>query len=77
MNQLDLFLGGVLLLFALGGLFGGAVRRVVQVAALIIAFREAWRVAPYIEQVLGGGDGSSLSGWGFIFPCFHSLSCTP
>ncbi|MBF1067030.1 MAG: CvpA family protein [Porphyromonadaceae bacterium] len=68
MNQLDLFLGGVLLLFALGGLFGGAVRRVVQVAALIIAFREAWRVAPYIEQVLGGGDGSSLSGWGFILP---------
>jgi len=30
MNQLDLFLGAVVLLFALGGLFGGAVRRVIQ-----------------------------------------------
>lgn len=68
MNQLDLFLGGVILLFTLGGLFGGAVRRVVQIAALIIAFREAWRVAPYVERLLGGDDGSSLSGWGFIIP---------
>ena len=41
MNQLDLFLGAVVLLFALGGLFGGAVRRVIQIAALIIAFRVA------------------------------------
>ena len=48
MNQLDLFLGGGILLFALGGLFGGAVRRVIQIAALIIAFREALRLAPCI-----------------------------
>ena len=68
MNQLDLFLGAVVLLFALGGLFGGAVRRVIQIAALIIAFREAWRLAPWVESVLGGGDGQSISGWGFIVP---------
>ena len=67
MNQLDLFLGFVVLFFALGGLFGGAVRRVIQIAALIIAFREAWRLAPWVESVLGGGDGQSISGWGFIF----------
>ena len=67
MNQLDLFLGAVVLLFTLGGLFGGAVRRVIQIAALIIAFREAWRLAPWVESVLGGGDGQSISGWGFIF----------
>ena len=68
MNQLDLFLGAVVLLFALGGLFGGAVRRVIQIAALIIAFREAWRLAPWVESVLGGGDGQSIGGWGFIVP---------
>lgn len=68
MNQLDLFLGAVVLLFALGGLFGGAVRRVIQIAALIIAFREAWRLAPWVESVLGGGDGQSIRGWGFIVP---------
>ena len=68
MNQLDLFLGGIVLLFALGGLFGGAVRRVIQIAALIIAFREAWRLAPWVESVLGGGDGQSIGGWGFIVP---------
>ena len=68
MNQLDLFLGFVVLFFALGGLFGGAVRRVIQIAALIIAFREAWRLAPWVESVLGGGDGQSISGWGFIVP---------
>ena len=68
MNQLDLFLGAVVLLFALGGLFGGAVRRVIQIAALIIAFREAWRLAPWVESVLGGGDGQSIGGWGFIIP---------
>lgn len=68
MNQLDLFLGGIVLLFALGGLFGGAVRRVIQIAALIIAFREAWRLAPWVESVLGGGDGQSIAGWGFIVP---------
>lgn len=68
MNELDLFLGGILLLFALAGLFGGAVRRVVQVAALIIAFREAWRLAPYIERFFGAGEGEALSGWGFIVP---------
>ena len=66
MNQLDLFLGFVVLFFALGGLFGGAVRRVIQIAALIIAFREAWRLAPWVESVLGGGDGQSIGGWGFI-----------
>ena len=38
MNQLDIFLGGAVLLFTLGGLFGGAVYRVVQVAALVIAY---------------------------------------
>ena len=68
MNQLDLFLGFVVLFFALGGLFGGAVRRVIQIAALIIAFREAWRLAPWVESVLGGGDGQSIGGWGFIVP---------
>ena len=68
MNQLDLFLGAVVLLFALGGLFGGAVRRVIQIAALIIAFREAWRLAPWVESVLGGGDRQSIGGWGFIVP---------
>ena len=68
MNQLDLFLGGGILLFALGGLFGGAVRRVIQIAALIIAFREAWRIAPWIESLFGGGDGQSIGGWGFIIP---------
>ena len=68
MNQLDLFLGFVVLFFALGGLFGGAVRRVIQIAALIIAFREAWRWAPWVESVLGGGDGQSIEGWGFIVP---------
>ena len=68
MNQLDLFLGAVVLLFALGGLFGGAVRRVIQIVALIIAFREAWRLAPWVESVLGGGDGQSIGGWGFIVP---------
>lgn len=68
MNQLDLFLGAVVLLFTLGGLFGGAVRRVIQIAALIIAFREAWRLAPWVESVLGGGDGQSIGGWGFIVP---------
>lgn len=60
--------GAVVLLFALGGLFGGAVRRVIQIAALIIAFREAWRLAPWVESVLGGGDGQSIGGWGFIVP---------
>ena len=68
MNQLDLFLGGGILLFALGGLLGGAVRRVIQIAALIIAFREAWRLAPWIESLFGGGDGQSIGGWGFIIP---------
>ena len=68
MNQLDLFLGFVVLFFALGGLFGGAVRRVIQIAALIIAFREAWRLAPWVESVLGRGDGQSIGGWGFIVP---------
>ena len=66
MNQLDLFLGFVVLFFALGGLFGGAVRRVIQIVALIIAFREAWRLAPWVESVLGRGDGQSIGGWGFI-----------
>ena len=41
MNQLDIFLGGAVLLFTLAGLFGGAVKRVVQVAAIVIAFRES------------------------------------
>ena len=35
MNQLDIFMGGVVLLFTLGGLFGGAEYRVVQVADLV------------------------------------------
>lgn len=68
MNSLDLFLGFVILLFTLGGMVGGAVRRVVQVAAIVIAFREAWRIAPWVEQVLAGSDHSVLSGWGFLVP---------
>lgn len=68
MNQLDIFLGGAVLLFGLSGLFGGAVRRVVQVAALIIAFREAWRLTPYIESFFGSSPEAPYSGWGFIVP---------
>lgn len=68
MNQLDLFLGGAVLLFGLSGLFGGAVRRVVQVAALIIAFREAWRLTPYIESFFGSSPDAPYSGWGILLP---------
>ena len=64
MNQLDIFLGGVVLLFTLGGLFGGAVYRVVQVAALVIAFRESWRITPWIESLIEGIVGHPLGGWG-------------
>ena len=68
MNQLDIFLGGVVRLFTLGGLFGGAVYRVVQVAALVIAFRESWRITPWIESLIEGFVGHPLGGWGFLIP---------
>ena len=68
MNQLDIFLGGAVLLFALSGLFGGAVKRVLQVAALVIAFRESWHLTPYLQQLLGGAEGEQLGGWMVLLP---------
>ena len=68
MNQLDIFLGGAVLLFALSGLFGGAVKRVLQVAALVIAFRESWHLTPYLQQVFGATEGEQLGGWMVLLP---------
>ena len=68
MNQLDIFLGGAVLLFALSGLFGGAVKRVLQVAALVIAFRESWHLTPYLQQIFGATEGEPLSGWMVLLP---------
>ena len=68
MNQLDIFLGGAVLLFALSGLFGGAVKPVLQVAALVIAFRESWHLTPYLQQILGGAEGEQLGGWMVLLP---------
>ena len=68
MNQLDIFLAGAVLLFTLAGLFGGAVKRVVQVAAIVIAFRESWRITPWVQSFLEGLVGHPIGGWSFIIP---------
>lgn len=68
MNQLDLFLGGAVLLFALSGLFGGAVKRVLQVAALVIAFRESWHLTPYLQSFFASEEQAQPSGWMMLLP---------
>ena len=73
MNQLDIFLGGAVLLFTLAGLFGGAVKRVVQVAAVVIAFRESWRLTPWVQSALEGLLGHPVGAWGFIIPLLGFL----
>lgn len=68
MNGLDLALLIILLLSILSGAWVGAVNRLVQIAAVLIAFSESWRLAPWIRDHIFPYFNLS-SGWvSFLLP---------
>lgn len=68
MNGLDLLLLIILLISTLSGAWVGAVNRLVQIASILIAFSESWRLAPWIREYLLPHFNLSSNWVNFLLP---------
>lgn len=68
MNGLDLLLLVILLISTLSGAWVGAINRLIQIASILIAFAESWRLAPWLRDNVFPYFNLSSSWVSFLLP---------
>lgn len=68
MNWIDFFLLILLLFSVVKGSIVGAVRRVVQITAILIALAECWRLAPLIRDTIFPAFGMERGSFTWLIP---------
>ncbi|MDO4691812.1 MAG: CvpA family protein [Porphyromonadaceae bacterium] len=68
MNWIDLLLLILLLISVVKGAVMGAVKRIIQIAAAVVAFAECWRLSPWVRDVMMPVFNISGEAMGFLIP---------
>lgn len=68
MNWIDLVLLILLLISIVKGAVMGAAKRIIQIAAAVVAFAECWRLSPWVRDVVMSAFDLSGEAMSFLIP---------